>query len=247
MARSCVPGKLAAGRRNCLGRRAEPLVELRRGGLRPNLEVDLEEALQAPGLEVARPREQLLTVAHERLGVQHRRVVEDANPGLQERSVVELLRSSAGPVVRIRRDEEPNPNAAPCGILDPSDHSAIGDVRVDDIQRLGGGLEQARDRGGDRPEPTWGVVQDDRRNRVSALIQLREQGVDLSDANPAAEPAEAGQEDELELCDHRAGDTDEQVVEATVLEVVLDSGAADPTYAAVDDYELAMVDMPEAA
>ena len=35
-------------------------------------------------------------------------------------------------------------------------------------------------------------------------------------------------------------------MEAAVLEVVLDSGAADPADAAVDDGELAVVDMAEA-
>ena len=60
-----------------------------------------------------------------------------------------------------------------------------------------------------------------------------------------AEPAEAREEDELELRDDRARDAEEQVVEAAVLEVVLDAGAADPADAPVDDHDLAVVDVPE--
>ena len=77
--------------------------------------VDLEEPLQAPGLEVAGSGEQLLAVAHERLRVQHRRVPEDAHAGVEQLRVVELLRRGAGPVVRVRRHEEPHADAAPRG------------------------------------------------------------------------------------------------------------------------------------
>src|SRR5215204_2121554 len=118
------PGQPLPRSRDRLGRRAEPLVELRRDGLRPNLKVDLEEALQAPRLEVAGAREQLLTVAHERLGVEHRRVLEDANAGVQQLRVVEPLRRGAGPVVRVRRDEEPNSDAPTCRLFDATDHPA---------------------------------------------------------------------------------------------------------------------------
>ena len=65
------------------------------------------------------------------------------------------------------------------------------------------------------------------------------------DRNRPTEPAEARDEDQLELRDHRAGDADEQVVEAAVLEVILDPGAADPADAAVDDDDLAMIDVSE--
>ena len=65
--------------------------------------------------------------------------------------------------------------------------------------------------------------------------------------NLAPKPPKARQEDELKLCNDWPFDAEEQVVEAAVLEVVLDSGAADPADAAVDDRELAMVDMPECA
>ena len=47
--------------------------------------------------------------------------------------------------------------------------------------------------------------------------------------------------------DDRALDAHEQVVERAVLEVILDPGAADPADPAVDDHDLAVVDVPEAA
>ena len=90
-------------------------------------------------------------------------------------------------------------------------------------------------------------MQHDRRHRVRAVLERREEGGDLGDGDGAAEPAKAGEEHELELRDDGAGDANEQVVEATVLEVVLDSGAADPADPAVDDDDLAVVDVPEGA
>ncbi len=219
----------------------------RRDGTGPNLEIDLEEALEAPGLQIARSGEQLLAVADERLRVQHLRVLENADACVQERSMVEVLSARAGPVVRVRGDEEADANAATGSVFDAPDHPAVGDVRVDDVQRLGCALEQSRDRVGDRPVLAWSVVEDDRRHGVRAILERGEEGRDLGDGNAAAEPAKAGEKHELELRDDGTGDANEQVVEATVLEVVLDSGAADPADPAVDDDDLAMVDVPERA
>ena len=61
----------------------------------------------------------------------------------------------------------------------------------------------------------------------------------------SAQPAEAGEEHELELVDDRARDADEQIVEATVLEVVLDARPTDPADPAVDDEHLAVIEVPE--
>ena len=90
-------------------------------------------------------------------------------------------------------------------------------------------------------------MKDDCRHRVRAILERGKEGVDLGDGNGAAKPANAGEKHELELRDHGTGDTNEQVVKPTILEVVLDSGAADPADPAVDDDDLAMVDMPERA
>ena len=83
------------------------------------------------------------------------------------------------------------------------------------------------------------------RHRVAARDELRQQRIECAERNLAAEPAEARDEDELELGDHGAGRPQEQVVEAPVLEVILDPRAADPTDPAVDDQHLAVVDVPE--
>ena len=105
----------------------------------------------------------------------------------------------------------------------------------------------ARDRVGDRPVAAGRVVEDDGRNGIRPGIELREQRLEIGRGNLASEPPEAGEEHELQLCDHRAGDAEEQVVEAAVLEVVLDAGAADPADSTVDDHDLAVIDVAEPA
>ena len=187
----------------------------------------------------------LLAVADERLRVKHRRVVEDAHAGVQQPVVVEVLRRRARPVVRLGRDEEADAHPARRSALDPADHAAVGHVRVDDVERLDRAVEEARDLGRDRTERPRRVVQDAGAQRVVPAVERGEQRVELGGGHPSAEPAEARDEDELELRDDRAGDADEEVVEAAVLEVVLDPGAADPAGPAVDDDRLAMVDVAE--
>jgi hypothetical protein len=81
------------------------------------LDVDLEEALQAPGLDVARPREQLLVVAQERLGMGHGRVLEDPHARVGQGGVVELLRGRARPGVRVRTNRRTRtPRRAACSM-----------------------------------------------------------------------------------------------------------------------------------
>ena len=161
--------------------------------------------------------------------------------------MVELLRPGARPVVRIRRDEEAHTDAAPRRALDSPDHAAVGHVRVDDVERFGRVVEDVRDRIGDRPVAAGSVVQDAGRHRLGPVLQGGKECVELSPVDLAAEPAKTRQEDELELRHHRAFDTDKDVVEAAVLEVVLDACAPDPADMTVHDHELAMVDVPEPA
>ena len=73
---------------------------------RAHEQVDLEEALEAPGLEVAGAGEHILAVAHERLRVKHRRMLEDPHARVEQRLVVESLRGRARPVVRLPRHEQ---------------------------------------------------------------------------------------------------------------------------------------------
>src|SRR4051812_40468579 len=239
------PLERPTGRRDRLGRHREPLVELRCDLRRPKQYVDLEEPLQAPGLEVAGAREQLLPVPHECLRVQHRRMLQDADAGLEQARVMELLRGRTGPVVRVPGNEEPHAHAAACRTLDSPDHAAVGDVRVDHVQRVVRPVEQATDRVGDRPVSTGRVVQHDRRDRALALVEGRKERCDLRRPKRGAETKEAGEEDELELRDDGTGHAHEEVVEPAVEEVVLDARAPDPADAAVDDEGLAMVDVGE--
>jgi hypothetical protein len=55
--------RLRPGEEDLLGRDGEPLLELRCESLGADQEVDLEEAFQIPGLEVARSGEELFAVA----------------------------------------------------------------------------------------------------------------------------------------------------------------------------------------
>ena len=53
-----------------------------------------------------------------------------------------LLRRRTGPVVGIRGNEEPDPHAATGSRCDPQDGRAVGDVRVDDVERFPRVVEQ---------------------------------------------------------------------------------------------------------
>jgi hypothetical protein len=92
--------------------------------------------------------------------VQHRRVFEDPDTGFEESLVVEALRSSTRPVVRIRWHEEANADAASSGVLDTPNHALVSDVRIHNIKRLASTVEEVANGGRDRPVPTRRVVQD---------------------------------------------------------------------------------------
>ena len=212
---------------------------------RAHAHVDLEEALEAPRLEVAGAGQHLLAIADERLRVQHRRVAEDAHARVQQLGVVEALRGGARAVVGARRHEQPDAHSPAGGAHDPPDHRLVGHVGVHHVERLARAVEQLRDGGRDGAVGAGRVVQHRRRDR--ARLELREEGVELLRRDGAAEPAEAREEHELQLRDDRPGEADEQVVEAAIGEMVLDPRAADPADAAVDDEQLAVVDAPRRA
>ena len=136
-------------------------------------------------------------------------------------------------------------HASSGGPLDPADHAAVRHVGIDDVESLARAVEHPGDLVGDGTELPRRVVEDDRRYPL-AVLQRRKQGVQLSRRDLAAKPAVTGDEDELELRDDRPGHAHEEVVEAPVLEVVFDAGAADPPDAAVDDHDLAVIDVTQA-
>ena len=138
-------------------------------------------------------------------------------------------------------------NPAAGGGHDPADHPAVGDVGVDHVERLAGAVERLGDGGRDRPVAPRRVVQHGRRDRAGHVLGAGKSASSSSRPDRSAQPAEGREEDELQLRDHRAGQPHEEVVEAAVVEVVLDPGTADPADAPVDDDELAMVDVAELA
>ena len=157
--------------------------------------------------------------------------------------MVGALRRRARPVVGVRRDEEAHAHAAAGGLLDAPDHSLVRDVRVHDVERL------ARNPRAGRPIAAVigryrRVVQDVAGTRL-VRASCSGKSVSRSCATDHRQPREARHEDELELRDDGAGDAHEEIVEAAVLEVILDAGAPDPADPAVDDDQLAMVDVPE--
>src|SRR6185503_2294218 len=235
------------GSGDLFGGRAEALLELRRDISGPELEVDLEEALQAPCVQVARSGEYLLAVADERLGVKHGRVLDDPHARVEETRVVVPQGRLTPSVVHLPRDEEADSDAARCGLRDPSDHPAVGHVRVDHVEWLGRALEQSHELGRDRPEASRRILEHARPQGRPTRLEYGEQVMQGRESNLSAEPADARQEDELDLRDDRPGDTYEQVVKAAILEVILDAGAPDPPDAAVDDHELAVVNVPKRA
>ena len=90
------------------------------------------------------------------------------------------------------------------------------------------------------------VVQDGRGDRIRPPASCSGKSESSSwHGDRTAQPREARDEHELELRDDRASDAQKEVVEAAVLEVILDACAADPADPAVDNDDLAMVDVPE--
>ena len=84
-----------------------------------------------------------------------------------------------------------------------------------------------------------------RRGGIISGVECREERIELCVRHGPAEPAKAGEEHELELVDDGPRDAQEQIVEATVLEVILDARPADPTDAAIDDQQLAVIEVSE--
>ena len=95
-----------------------------------------------------------------------------------------------------------------------------------------------------RPGALWSTTAE---IGARAFVERWEELRDALRRDLAAEPAQARDEHELQLRHDRPFDANEQVVKRAVLEVILDSRTADPADPAVDDDDLAMVDMPQPA
>jgi hypothetical protein len=157
--------------------------------------------------------------------------------------MMEALRTCARPVVRVRRDEEADAYSSAGRVLDASDHSSVCDIWVHDVECLASAIEKVLNGGGDGSASCRCVVKDGRRHRIRTLLVFRKQRVQIASRNATAQPAKARHEHELKLRDDRAGDAHEEIVEAAVLEVILDSGASDPADTAIHDDDFAVVDV----
>jgi hypothetical protein len=91
------------------------------------------------------------------------------------------------------------------------------------------------------------IVENNGRHGSERVVVLREERFELAARDRSFEPAEAHDEYELELGDDRPRDAHEQIVESTVLEVILDPRTADPPDPPVDHDGLPMVDVAEMA
>ena len=180
--------------------------------------------------------------------VQHGQILEDAHARIEERRV-------GGAAVRPRKPGSCSPFAGTkrrtwtprrAGLFDPPDHPWSGHVRVDHVERLARAVPNTRTIasviGRKRPGALWRT-----RAGIGSAPASRggKRSVERGGRQVAAEPAEARDEHELELSDDGAGHPQEEVVEAAVVEVVLDPGAADPARLPVHDEELAVVDVAE--
>ncbi len=125
----------------------------------------------------------------------------------------------------------------------------VGDVRVDDVDLRLGVLEHVLDGVGDRVVVlARGVRQEGRPDAAPGRRgDLRVPGRDRGRVGRqrALVIAPRGDEQGLELVDGRTRVADEDVVEALVVEVVLDPRPADVADPAVDDHELAVVEVAQ--
>ena len=176
--------------------------------------------------------------------MEHRRVLQDADAGVEKRRVVVLLRGRAGPVVRVGGDEQPDahPRRAACSILRIIPRSVTYGLTTSSVA-----VASSRRRpiasviGRNLPGALWSTVA----GICASVVRGGQQLVERRRGHRAAEPAKAAEEDELELLHDGPGHAEEQVVEATVREVVFDPGAADPPDSSVDDHDLAVIDVTQ--
>ena len=156
--------------------------------------------------------------------------------------------------VWVARGDDPDPDTPREPRQEPVDDGLIRDVRVDDVDAVGGCRDPAlarRARSGRWPVPGTfhrTVPASTRRRRVGTVRGSSEgTAIEARPRQPAAPVAPAGHEHQLELRDDRSGHPAHDVVEALVRVVVLDPAAADVADPAVDDGHLAMVEMERSA
>ena len=105
-------------------------------------QVQLVVAEERQVVEVAAPDEDLVVDAQD-LGVGHLRVEQDLRPGIDEPAVPVPERGGRVGRRGLSRGDQPHPDPAQRGRKDPLEDGPVRDVRVDDVDLLGGIFEGA--------------------------------------------------------------------------------------------------------
>ena len=219
--------------------REQPLLERVREVRAAGEHHDLRVAVQRPRIEVQRAEAHLVVCHHDLRVDDCPRDLVKLRAGREQVGIAVLERRRGLAAVRLLRDHQPHLRAAPSGCEDQLDHAVVGDVGVHDVEPLVRAADLLADRLARRGEPARHDLRERDGDRAGVL-RLGEAGGQVR-RQPAAMRVEAAEERCLGLAHDVARESCHHVVEAAVLEVVLDPRAADPGDRAVDHVELAMV------
>ena len=167
------------------------------------------------------------------------RKLPELDAGVRQLAVVVLQRGRRLRVVRRLRDDEAHRDPALRRGDDPADHVGVGDVRVHHVEPPARAVDLLADRLRRCDVAAGNHLRE--RDRRRALVGGRGEVRGEVGSERAAVTAKARQERGLRLPHDGAGDANHHVVEAAVLEVVLDPGSAGPGDGAVDHVQLAVV------
>ena len=217
----------------------EPLLDERGDFCAPRDHHDLRVAVERPGVEV-HGAEADDVVGDDDLRVDDRvRELPHLDASPEHVGVAVLQRGGRLRVVGRLRDDDPHPHPALRGGNDPVDHPPVGEIGVHHVEALPSAVDLLPDRlrGGHVPAGDHLCERDGRRAGVGRLREERRQ----LGRKRRAVAVEARQERRLRLPDDIAGDPHHHVMEAAVLEMVLDARATRPRNRAVDHVELAVI------
>jgi hypothetical protein len=149
--------------------------------------------------------------------------------------------------VGLRRDDDPDVDAAPGGGHDAPQDRVVGEVGADHVEAAAGAVDSVAERGPDGQVALARVVVEDLHlDAGGGLLDRGEEPVQPLGCRRQRAALEVPREQEhgLELGDDRALEAEHQVVRPGRV-VVLDPGPADKADPAVDDHDLAMVEMAQ--
>ena len=204
---------------------------------------DLRVAVQGPGVVVDRAEADDVVGDHD-LGVDDgARHLPHLGARRGQLGVAVPQRRRRREVVRLLGDDDPHLHPAPGGRQHPLDDVGVGEVRVHHVEALTRRVDLLPDGLRGRDEAAGDHLREGDRRRAGVGRRGEVPGQVGGQRPPVA--AKARQERRLRLPDDVTGDAHHQVVEAAVVEVILDAGSARPGDAPVDDVQLAMVGAAE--